>query len=111
MEKKPDLVLSFLCFGVAFQCRELDEIQARVGRYMKFDQTQSDFVRYQTDRGVVVIKFASPVIYVCCTFCRLHLPSVELSRLIKHIRIQRLVELLLVIRISLIYIVLIRKLA
>ncbi|XP_048631446.1 kinesin-like protein KIN-12C isoform X3 [Brassica napus] len=24
--------------------RELDEIQARVGRYMKFDQTQSDFV-------------------------------------------------------------------
>uniref|UniRef100_A0A0D3CJB8 Kinesin motor domain-containing protein n=1 Tax=Brassica oleracea var. oleracea TaxID=109376 RepID=A0A0D3CJB8_BRAOL len=41
--------------------RELDEIQARVGRYMKFDQTQSDFVRYQTDRGVVVIKFASPV--------------------------------------------------
>lgn len=52
MEKKPDLVLSFLCFGVAFQCRELDEIQARVGRYMKFDQTQSDFVRYQTDRGV-----------------------------------------------------------
>lgn len=59
MEKKPDLVLSFLCFGVAFQCRELDEIQARVGRYMKFDQTQSDFVRYQTDRsGCYKICFA-----------------------------------------------------
>ncbi|CAF2100894.1 unnamed protein product [Brassica napus] len=34
-----------LCYGVVFQCRELDEIQAGLGRYLKFDQIQSDFVR------------------------------------------------------------------
>ncbi|KAH0927072.1 hypothetical protein HID58_019328 [Brassica napus] len=37
-----------LCYGVVFQCRELDEIQAGLGRYLKFDQIQSDFVASST---------------------------------------------------------------
>lgn len=85
------MVLS-LMFGVAFRCRELDEIQAGLGRYLNFDQIQSHFVRIQSDREMIVISFSLLVVYLCYTFCRLHLPPEELSKLIKLINIQWFVE-------------------